>query len=1055
MRPFRQPHVRQGLGLRHRRGPARRRMGFERLEPRQLLSLAASPVGSSAGDSSWQQDPTADLAALSAEIVPGGPRNVILMIGDGMGPGHVEAARLFLAGEIVFDRAPYQAEIATYAANSSITDSAASATAMATGKKVNNGVISMAIPGDAAELTTSLEIYRDMGKATGLVTTATITHATPAVFGAHAPSRGDVDDIASDLLGQSKPNVLLGGGGQGMTVEDAAAAGYTVVTDRDGLLALDTDAEAFISGQFGTTYLPYEFDGLDDLPHLSEMTATALDVLENDPDGFFLMVEGGRIDHAGHANDIERNVRETVEFAGTVQSVLDWAAARTDTLILVTADHETGGLTVVTDNGPGNAPDVTWTTTGHTGVNVPVYAWGPGAEAIGGVIDNTDVFALTADVTPLGPISYQQLGHLDLSAEDLWFRGSTQREGLLSLEATADGPDGQLAVTLYDQDFNELATSAPVGDSQRIDWASDPDVAYYFRLSGGNADVQLNVANLVDRGDDSMTVFGTDGDDTFGFETLADGPVGAQIHRVTINGLSYEFSTPGVPSPPLFSVTYDGGSGNDNAVLSGSEGDEVATLRPNSGTLTGWGYELDYSGVSHVVFDGGDGADMARLYDSSGNDTLVGAKRFGRLTGDGFFNQATSVENVEAYGSQGHDTAKLFDSRGDDSYTAAPGYARLTGDGFEVRVESFHSVHTYATAGGRDVAKLYDSRGDDNLYASPTEASFLGDGFFNRAKSFEAVHAYATAGGFDTAELFDSAGDDGLYASPTEAAMYGSGFYNRAKFFESVKGSATEGGHDEAELFDSAGADDFLAMPTYARLRGQGFANEAVHFDSVYARATAGGRDVAKFFDSSGDDRFLAMPGYAHLKGDGYENRAKGFAAAHAYATAGGRDQAKLYDSPGDDGFYADPVEGALYGDGFYNRAKHFEAVHAYATAGGRDVANLFDSAGDDTFYSQDIDGALYGQGFYNRAKQFEEVYAHADSGGYDEAYLNDSPQSDLLEAQGDWARLSNAALDFLYEAGSFDYVEATATSSADTKVTAPLAELDFVLQIEGPWQDP
>ena len=106
-------------------------------------------------------------------------------------------------------------------------------------------------------------------------------------------------------------------------------------------------------------------------------------MLDDDPDGFFLMVEGGRIDHACHANDLIRSIYETIEFSNSVQTVIDWAAGRNDTLILVTADHETGGLTVLTNNGAGVLPTVTWSGTGgHTAAKVPVYAWGVNAEMV-------------------------------------------------------------------------------------------------------------------------------------------------------------------------------------------------------------------------------------------------------------------------------------------------------------------------------------------------------------------------------------------------------------------------------------------------------------------------------------------------------------------------------------------------------------------------------------------------------------------------------------------------------------------------------------------------
>jgi len=337
------------------------------------------------------------LLCVFALALPAGaarPRNVIVCIGDGMGPVQVEAAGMYAGGTMSFEALPFQGMVTTYSANSSVTDSAAAATAMATGQKVNNGVISMAYPGDGSELATALELYQATGRATGLVTTTYMTHATPAAYGAHEPSRGNTSQIANDYLTQTLPNVLLGGGANGMSSGAATAAGYTVVTDHAGLVGLDTSTETYVSGQFGSTHLPYEWDQSPSV-HLSEMTGVALDILDNDADGFFLMVEGGRIDHAGHANHIQRNIFETIEFSDTVDVVLDWAATRTDTLVIVTADHETGGLSIDQDNGAGSFPDVSWSTGGHTGVDVPIYAWGLNARTVSGTIDNTDVFTLS------------------------------------------------------------------------------------------------------------------------------------------------------------------------------------------------------------------------------------------------------------------------------------------------------------------------------------------------------------------------------------------------------------------------------------------------------------------------------------------------------------------------------------------------------------------------------------------------------------------------------------------------------------------------------------
>jgi alkaline phosphatase len=327
------------------------------------------------------------------------PKNVILMIGDGMGFLHVDAASMYSNGQtgmFLFESFPYQAEMITPSAVADWTDSAASATAMATGVKVADDVLSVAIPGDGADIPTIVEMKNAQGLHTGLVTNADATTATTSAFVAHANSREDYQEIADDILTTGRPNVQLSGGAEEeLPRRVVEAAGYTVVEDRDTLLSLDTENVDMVFGLFDDYSMPYEIEGLDSTqPHLSEMTATALNILDNNPNGFFLLVEDEHIDSASHDGEIDAAILEVIEFNNAVRVVYEWAQGRDDTLIIVTADHETGDLHILQNNGQGNIPSVEWWTQDHSTQHVPVYAWGVNAHQVTGVLDNTDIYHL-------------------------------------------------------------------------------------------------------------------------------------------------------------------------------------------------------------------------------------------------------------------------------------------------------------------------------------------------------------------------------------------------------------------------------------------------------------------------------------------------------------------------------------------------------------------------------------------------------------------------------------------------------------------------------------
>ena len=323
-------------------------------------------------------------------------KNVILFIGDGMGFAHLEAARYYESGGerlLPFETFPFQSAVRTTNASGEITDSAAAATAMATGQKVSNSVISRMIPGDGSDLETVLEVFAKTGKRTGLVSTTVLTDATPGAFGAHADARTDSSGIANFYLNITKPD-LLSGGSSFISPDQAIKAGYTVVTDGAGLSGLTSSSQLPVAGLFGSGPMPYELDGLGDLPSLSEQTSAALRLFSDSPDGFFLLVEGARIDHASHSNDIERAVLEVLEFSNAVSKALSWARGRDDTIILVTADHECGGLTVEEPTLEGIVPSVSWSATYHTDVDVPLFGWGQGAQGVSQIGENTQIHRL-------------------------------------------------------------------------------------------------------------------------------------------------------------------------------------------------------------------------------------------------------------------------------------------------------------------------------------------------------------------------------------------------------------------------------------------------------------------------------------------------------------------------------------------------------------------------------------------------------------------------------------------------------------------------------------
>ena len=339
-------------------------------------------------------------------------RNIILLIGDGMGPTHISVYRNVQGGpnhKLSFDKFDFSGYVKTHAYNSLVTDSAASATAFSSGVKTINRYVGVDHNKKPAKNIT--EMLFEKGFVNTIISTSEITHATPAAFASHVSSRYEKEKIAEHIY-NSKNHIVLGGG-----------TNYFLPIEEGGIREDGVDFVKKIKKNFHYLETKKDLDNFnysdrkkifglfaeDDLertefePNLLEMLDFSIReskrLLADGCKGFFIMAEGSKIDWASHDNDYEYYLKEMQEFEKTVKKALNFAEENNDTLVIVTADHETGGLLIEQDDAryreTGNMK-ISWNTAVgrgvHTGIMVPVFAQGPGAENFSGVMDNTDVF---------------------------------------------------------------------------------------------------------------------------------------------------------------------------------------------------------------------------------------------------------------------------------------------------------------------------------------------------------------------------------------------------------------------------------------------------------------------------------------------------------------------------------------------------------------------------------------------------------------------------------------------------------------------------------------
>ncbi|WP_372635979.1 alkaline phosphatase [Fodinibius sp.] len=316
-------------------------------------------------------------------------KNIILMIGDGMGTAQIYAGLTANKGSLNLEQMTHSGFIKTSASDDYVTDSAAGATAFSAGHKTYNGAIG--VDSTKNPVTTILETAEERGLATGLVATSSITHATPASFIAHQPSRDMAEAIAADFL-KTDIDVFIGGGEEYFSDREDGEDLLRQLEEND--YRVSNDIEEITSTNSGKLagFLPVRRWSEDRGDQLMETSQTAVNILDQDEDGFFLMIEGSQIDWGGHDNDLQYVIQEMIDFDRTIGKVLEFAEEDGETLVIITADHETGGLTLTGGDLETGEVEGEFSTGSHTGTLVPVFSYGPGAEHFSGIYENTAIY---------------------------------------------------------------------------------------------------------------------------------------------------------------------------------------------------------------------------------------------------------------------------------------------------------------------------------------------------------------------------------------------------------------------------------------------------------------------------------------------------------------------------------------------------------------------------------------------------------------------------------------------------------------------------------------
>lgn len=319
-------------------------------------------------------------------------KNVILMIGDGMSLMHVYTAWAANRGKLWLENAQATGLSKTWAVKKLVTDSGSGGTSLATGVKTVYHAVG--VDPEGKPLTSLVDVAKELGKDAGMAVTCRLWDATPCDFCCHNIDRDKEEELVGDYP-TSGVDFVFGGGAQKFTnrkdgrdiFKELQKKGYHVSRTLDDFFAYDKNSRIFAVPYDKDTPLPDERGDL-----LARASMKGISLMNQNKNGFFMMIEGSQLDDYGHFNQLDLLMKETLDFDLTVGEVMKWAAKDGETLVVVTADHETGGLTLVNGNKDEGRVECCFSTKDHSGAMVPVYAFGPGAENFTGIFENTDVF---------------------------------------------------------------------------------------------------------------------------------------------------------------------------------------------------------------------------------------------------------------------------------------------------------------------------------------------------------------------------------------------------------------------------------------------------------------------------------------------------------------------------------------------------------------------------------------------------------------------------------------------------------------------------------------